>query len=341
MVRIPKGAAQDQRGNSNSASQPLAVTAYTGRSPQTIGIDTWDRSVVLTAYRQEFEREEPDWGYTGDVETCVAGTTSQAFRDSVLRRVNWYRRMAGIDSAAENPAMSAAAQQMALIILAQGESSHSPPTHWACYTDVNRRGGENLYLGTAGIAAVDGYMRDLGDKNLAVGHRRQILSPLVREIGTGDARDGEGRHGVANAMHLAYDFHLTPVVREVRGFVAWPPPGYVPPDAAWGRWSFSMQRIGREVTRVGNTTWTRLFLSGPDFSGASVAVSDDHGPVQSEIIYRDEALVWAIDGDTRSAPLPQPADGDHCYTVTISGVRVEDTVEAPYEYAVCIIDIDS
>ena len=335
VVRIPESRARGPRAVPNLSSAPFVRTQAQSTETAQLGIDTWDRPAVLRGYRQEFEREEPDWGYTGDVDQCVAGTTSQDFRDSVLRRVNWYRRMAGLAAVTEDPALSATAQQKALIMLAQGALSHTPPPDWACYTEIDFP-GENIGLGSAGVRGVDGYMRDSGDNNRAVGHRQQILSPLVVRIGTGNVRDGDRRFGAANTMHLDYDFNLAPAAREVRGFVAWPPPGYVPAPTAWGRWSFSRQRVETEVNRVGNTTYTRWFLSGPDFSSASVAVSDDHGPVPTEIIHRDGALVWAVNGDTRSAPWPEPAH-DHCYTVTISGVRVSGTVQAPYEYAVCVL----
>ena len=335
MVRVPAAGAQSKRGAVNASSDPFVRTQDPNTEIARLGIDTWDRSAVLRGYRQEFEREEPDWGYTGDVDQCVAGTTSQDFRDSVLRRVNWYRRMAGLATVAEDPALTATAQRKALIMLAQGALSHTPSPDWACYSDIDHP-GENLGLGHAGVRGVDGYMQDSGDNNRAVGHRLQILSPLVVRIGTGNVRDGDRRFGVANAMHLDYDFNLVPAAREVRGLVAWPPPGYVSAPAVWGRWSFSRQRIETEVNRVGNTIYTRWFLSGPDFSRASVAVSDDNGPVPTEIIHRDGALVWAVNGDTRSAPWPEPAD-DHCYTVTISGVRVSGAVQAPYEYAVCVL----
>ena len=335
VVRVPESRVRGPRSVPNLSSAPFIRTQAQSTGTARLGLDTWDRSAVLSHYRQEFEREEPDWGYTGDVDQCVAGTTSQDFRDSVLRRVNWYRRMAGLATVAEDPALTATAQRKALIMLAQRALSHTPSPDWACYTDIDYP-GENLGLGEAGVGGVDGYMQDSGHNNRAVGHRLQILSPLVVGIGTGNVRDGDRRYGVANAMHLDYDFNLVPAAREVRGFVAWPPPGYVPAEAVWGRWSFSRQRIETEVTRVGNTTYTRWFLSGPDFSSASVAVSDDSGPVPTEIIHRDGALVWAMDGDTGSAPSPEPAH-DHCYTVTISGVRVGGAVQAPYEYAVCVL----
>ena len=340
VVWIPEAIAHDGAGSPNKPSPRLVRTYTTAQQRDRPGLDIWDRAAVLAAHSKEFERVEPEWGYTGDVTECVAGTTSKEFRDSVVQRVNWYRHMAGLDPVTENPALSATAQEKALIMLAEGRLSHFPTSDWACYRTIDLPGGENLSLGVAGVGGVDGYMQDAGDHNLAVGHRIQILSPLVTEIGTGNVRSS-GRFGAANAMHLGYDWDLDPTVREERGFVAWPPAGYVPADVVWGRWSFSKQWIATEVTRSGNVTYTRLFLTQPDFSRATVTVTDHDGPVETEIIHRDTALVWAMHGDTNSALLPEPTDGDHCYTLTISNVEEDDgAVQAPYQYAVCVASPD-
>ena len=305
-----------------------------------VGIDTWDRDAVLAAYEAEFGHAEPDAGFTGDVSDCSAGTTSAPYRASITQRVNWYRQMAGLATVIEDPALTATAQHKALIMLAEGALSHTPSPDWACHTEIDHP-GENLGLGVAGVLGVDGYMQDPGDHNLAVGHRQQILSPFVTRIGTGNVFDRGSVYRAANVMHLSYDWDLAPEVREEREFVAWPPPGFVPPETVWGRWSFARQRIATEVTRSGNIIYTTRFLSGSDFSEAVVAVSDDDGPVQTEIIHRDDALVWAVDGDADSALLPEPRDGDHCYAVKISGVQDDGTTQAPYEYTVCILDTGS
>ena len=325
MVGLPAGAVEAGDGNPNQASAPLIRTIAPAIRLDVPGFDTWNRPLVLLSAFVEFSRQEPDWGFTGNVDECVAGTTSQGFRDSVIQRVNWYRQMAGLNPVTENPQLSVTAQQTALIMLAEGRLSHNPTPDWACYREIDRRGGENLGLGKAGVAGVDSYMRDAGDNNLRVGHRRLILAPQVTQIGTGNVR-GDRRHGTANAMHLLFDRSSPSELREERGFVSWPTSGYVHPATAWGRWSFS--------------------LADADFSTASVAMADASGGVAVEILDRDSrvgepAIVWAVAGDTNSALLPAPRDGDHCYAVTISGVRVNDEIQTPYEYPVCVIDPDA
>ena len=238
MVRVPPGTVHDD-GRSGRASDPLARISIrsVGDTRNRPGFDTWDRSVVAQSARSEFSRTEPGWGFTGDVADCEAGTTSQDFRDSVIRRVNWYREMAGLDTVTENPVFSAGAQQTALMMLAEGKLSHTPAPGWACHTGTGADyAGGNLAIGSAGIASIDRYMQDSGAHNLEVGHRRWILYPHSREMGTGDVSDPDSAYRMANSL-WPQDGNLwadRPGVREERGFVSWPPSGYVPANAVWG-----------------------------------------------------------------------------------------------------------
>ena len=146
-------------------------------------IDTSDRDAVLASWQAEFGRVEPAMGFTGDVDTCTAGTTSQAYRDSVLQRVNWYRRMAGLGTVAENATFTSHNQQAALMMAAEGSLSHGPGAGWACHTadGAAAAGKSNLALGLAGVEAIDAYMQDFGASNTKVGHRRTILYRQCKE----------------------------------------------------------------------------------------------------------------------------------------------------------------
>ncbi len=282
---------------------------------------------MLAAHRAEFERVEPDPGYTGDVGACVAGTTSRAFRDSELQRINWYRRMAGVDVVTERADYTSAAQHAALMMAAAGELSHAPPRSWPCYSELGAGGASksNLGFGNSGVAAVDSYVRDGGSGNEPVGHRGWVLSPYVRAVGMGTALDSSR----ANALHVLGDLTgSADRLREVRGFVAWPPPGYVPAEVVYRRWSF------------------RAF-GDFDYSTASVAVVGETGAALTEIVHRGRAtshlsrpaLVWEVADVPSYGTMPEPTGGDDCYTVTVSGVRVGGAVQEPYEYATCLLDL--
>jgi hypothetical protein len=314
----------------------VAQASPVGASPvEEPWIDTSDRAAVLAAFQAEFERPEPASGFDGDAGSCDAGSTSQEFRDSVVQRVNWYRRMAGLDIVSERAAYTTATQQTSLMMSAEGALSHGPGAGWSCHTSAGAAaaGKSNLALGVNGIGAIDAYIRDPGTNNHAVGHRRTIFYPQLLEIGTGDV-DAGGGHPAANTLHV-FDDNLwgsRPDVREDRGFVAWPPAGYVPPDTVWGRWSFS--------------------LSGGDFSTATVSVSDTLGALGVSVLKRiqpdnpatriapEPSIVWAIGADTNSTLLPAPDNGDECYTVTIGHVKVGGVTQPDFTYETCVLDPD-
>ncbi|WP_420622473.1 cell wall-binding repeat-containing protein [Candidatus Poriferisodalis sp.] len=342
VVRVPERAAHDRLGYGNEKSQPVAITVTDSGAGSALGLDTWNRDAALAAYEAEYERGEPDWGYTGNVADCVAGSTSQEFRDSMIQRVNWFRRMAGLTTVTENSGFSSTAQHTALMMAAQGSLSHYPGNDWKCYSETGALGARssNIFLGVSGLRSIDGYIQDSGANNLRVGHRTWILLPQQTMIGTGDVPDMRGVHRASNALYVFGPRSSTREVREQRGFVAWPPPGYVPYTSVWGRWSFGLAAFEWQCSQ------RALWQCRPDVSGATVAMIDESGPVDIEIIARadlltDATIVWAVAGDTNSGRHEEPVDGERCYTVSISGVRVDGTVQDPYEYMTCVIDPDT
>ena len=319
-----------------SAAARVGVTSGSGVDPW---IDTWDRAAVVAAFQAEFGRTNLDADFTGDVDACVAGTTSQAFRDRELERVNWYRRMGGLDVVTEDASYTADAQHAALMMAAKGDLSHTPDPAWPCHSAQGARAARrsNLAWGSTGVYAINRYMGDTGDDNTRVGHRRWILSPYVQAIGMGDAigadvsDDSSAKRRYANALYVVGDLGSdADTVREAQEFVAWPPPGYVPAYSVWRRWSFAR-------------------FDAVDFSAASVTVTNDEGAVPLEIVNRNEgtgsggagsrALVWQLADLEGGQMMPQPTDGDECYVVTISGVRVGGLLQEPYEYETCVLDM--
>ena len=328
-VWVPANVAHSNDNRGNHASERLVRTSVGGSQNQGPWFDTWDRQTVVDAYRSEFEREQPDPDFTGSVADCEAGTTSQAYRNSILQRLNWYRRMAGLDTVTGRAEYTAAAQQAALMMAAQGRLSHYPGSDWACYTENGALAARRSNLGTTGggTYGIDRYMKDEGAHNVSVGHRRWILYPRLTQVGIGVIPYDDSSRRTANALYvLGSDiFGTRPDGREQRGFVAWPPAGYVPSQTVWGRWSFQ--------------------LGAADFGSATVTVTDDYGPIPVEVISRssgggasESSIVWAVHGDSNSRDFPQVPSRDYCYTVTVSNVTVSGVSQTPFQYVTCLID---
>lgn len=287
-------------------------------------IDTTNRDAVVNSYNAEFSRTEPEMGWSaGSSGDCNAGTTDQAFRDSMITRVNWYRAMGGVPGVITEDLMkSAQAQETALMMSRTGRLSHQPDNSFSCYTATGAAmaGKSNLALGLSGLAAIDGYMLDPGSNNTEVGHRNWILHPPTQSMGTGDIPSGSSR--ASNSLYVFNNvFGEQPEVREAAGFVAWPPRGYVPGEVVYSRWSFG--------------------LRGSDMSGAQVTVTLDGAALDTPVIYRSAACSFC-----GSAPFPivvfEPQGVntnpqiDTTYSVTITGIKVDGVVQN-HSYTVAIL----
>ncbi len=291
------------------------------REPETLPwIDPKDRQASLGYFNQVYRASEGipiDW--TGNHANCDPGVTSAAFRSAVQLRINYFRAMAGVPGIVQlSDEYNRKAQQAALMMSVNGKLSHSPPPSWLCYTaeGAEAAGSSNLYLGVYGPSAITGYMQDPGSDNYPVGHRRWILYPQTQWMGTGDIPPTSS-YGPSNALWVFDENMWDPRPQTREDFVAWPPPGYVPYQVVFPRWSFA--------------------YANADFSGANVAMSTGGQPVPLSVQpvvngYGENTLVWE---PVLSIGAPVPADT--AYDVIISGVEING-VPQDFAYQVILFD---
>lgn len=292
-------------------------------------VDTSSRNSVLSLYHQGYipsEGAESVHGWTGDVDACDEGDVSVAFRNHVLRRINYYRAMAGLSSTITFDATkNAKAQKAALIMAYEKALSHSPginfPTNPCLSTDgIEAAGKGNLSLGSFGPSAIEGQLIDDGLHNNVAGHRRWILYSQAQEMGVGDIPvDAPNFPYSANCLWVIGDFTDAP---NPSPEIAWPPKGFVPhhlapnDTQAYPRWSYGYHAA--------------------DFSSATVSMTKGGNAVSvvQESVqngYGDNTLVWRPSGIPAEA-----SDSDITYQVTINGIA-----NAPFTsrtYDVTLID---
>ena len=251
-------------------------------------------------------------GWTGNLATCTPGTTDAAFRDLVALRINYFRAMAGVPSGITfDSTFNTKDQAAALIMSANNSLSHFPPMTWTCYSanGYEAAGKSNIALGNAGPDAVSAFIEDFGANNAAAGHRRWLLFPQTQLMGTGDVPD-TGANSAGNAVWVQ-DGHFSdprPATRD--NFVSWPPPGFVPYQVVYPRWSISFPNAnftGATVTMTSN--------------GVAVAVTKE--PLASNI--GEPTLVWYPNNASpyQSQPYfwPRPA-ADTVYAINVQNVVV-------------------
>jgi len=320
MVLAGCGTAQGQE----LGEPPFWPVEYRGEEPpspsQLVVVNPLSRTEVAALYQTTYVASQSvPAGWTGNRATCVAGTTSQAYADATLLRVNYYRAMVGLpgDVTLSN-VWNGKCQEAALMMSANNSLSHTPPNTWTCYSAAGAEaaGKSNIGLGVDGAACVDLYIDDPGaGGNAAVGHRRWILYPPTKVMGTGSIPGTGGR--AANALWVIGGAGSRPAQP---AWVAWPPQGFVPYQVLpknSSRWSFSHP--------------------GANFTGASVSMQRAGTNVTLALEaqaqgYGDNTIVWVPQG----VPITAPAT-DLTYSVTLSNVVVSGTPRV-FTYTVTIID---
>lgn len=324
-------AGQRQLNEAPTAPATIAPQALVpeAAAPSGFVVDPASREAARIFYRTVYaSSENVAIGWNGNITTGNAGMTSAAFRDAVQRRVNYFRAMAGVPAGITFDATyNAKDQKAALMMSANNALSHSPPITWQHYSadGAEAAGKSNIFLGTFGPAAITGYIEDFGSPNTSAGHRRWILYPQTKTMGTGDIPLTED-HESANALWvITPDFGTArPAVRD--DFVAWPPPGYVPYSLVFPRWSFSYPGADFANTAV---TMQRGATSVP-------VVVQTRGPGAGE-----STLVWVWDGldaNAEATPTPPPAN-DTPVQVAVNGVVIGGETRN-FSYTVTLFDPD-
>jgi len=162
-------------------------------------------------------------------------------------------------------------------------------------------------------------MKDAGAANGPVGHRRWILYPQTQIMGTGDLPSPPG--WAANALWVIDSHYSDPRPPTREEFVAWPPPGYVPYQVVYPRWSFS--------------------YAGANFSSATVTMTQGGAsvPVALDTLatgYGENTMVWIPLGLGSSQSWPKPLK-DMPYMVTISNIII-GTDTRTFTYKVTVFD---
>jgi cysteine-rich secretory family protein len=302
-----------------------------GPSPDSVtggfSVNTDAREEVRQFYNAVyFSSEGLAMNSSADTANCVPGTNATAFQEGVLRRINWFRAMAGIPASVTlNTSNNTNDQAAALMMSANNALSHYPPSTWSCFSGpgAHAASNSNLALGSSGSQSITRYIEDYGANNTAAGHRRWILYPQTQVMGTGDVPD-QGTNSAANATWV-FDANLfgpRPSTRQP--YVAWPPEGFVPYPVVFPQWSFAL-------SNADFSTATVSMLS----NGVSVAVSIQ--PYATG--YGEDTLLWVPMGlDATSPDTVFPFDGaDTTYAITVGNIK-SGAATFSYSYSVTVFD---
>ncbi len=276
-----------------------------------------------------------------DIANCVTGVMTTAALQDALTTLNTIRTLHGLPSATLSSADQQTAMEASLMMSANSQLSHTPPTTWKCYTAAGNAGAgsSNLYASfpNANLSLISndtifaGWMTEVNNiVSNSVGHRRWILNPFTSSVAYGRVAGMYSSTQRIDSSALKVFNNSgggTVSASAIPDYVAYPQGNYPTRffDAAA---IFSFTAIVDKTTTWGGN-------SGVDFSAATVTVKPTGGSTNLTI------SAIAFDNDGYGVPnniqwkVAGVASGTS-YDVTIANVRVRG-VARTYTYSFKIV----
>lgn len=219
-----------------------------------LNVNTRERTMDLWP---EYLNSNVPMQWNGNIDTGNPGQLSTASKNAIMCRINWARKMAGVEHVLNDVSLNDDCQALCLYLSANPK--------WVISHTLSRVEGIRWWTQKAADAAKrscidrmdDGpksimdMLRDfdMAKTNETVGHRRWLLDHKRTNVGIGCV-PGSLKNPASCAVYVN-----TPP-RTVRGpvDVAWPPAGYAPMVCIPERWSFSPAE--------GDVTRARVFHNG-------------------------------------------------------------------------------
>jgi uncharacterized protein YkwD len=267
-----------------------------------------------------------------NIGACQAGQLKPEVGVRVLAVVNDIRARHNLPPVTYAPDDEAAEMQSSLMMAANGQLSHTPPTSWLCYTaaGATAAGQSNIYLGggsglrySQDADIVIGWLTDIDNITANnIGHRRWLLYPFLSTISYGRVAGLYQPSGRADAASIKVINSAQNTSGTLPDFVAYPygnyPARYFNTSALL---SFSVIADKRQNFGANEqVSFTNATVSVAVHNGAVMTVSNIASDNQGYGL--PNSLQWNVAG--------LQANTD--YDVTIGNVRVNGAVRN-YSYS--------
>lgn len=250
--------------------------------------DTAAKKKAADDYRQGIVATEisapEQLGWTGKEKLCKPGKLSRETYVKMLTRINYYRRLAGVnDNMVLDSSWNKYAQAAALIMFANNALNHNPTAAMKCFSQDGKLGAGtsnlSIFTGASIKAMISDEIEDGGESNKDCGHRRWLLHSKAYKFGFG-ATDGSY---AVRSFKTPEEKDTSSFHGKVPEYFGYPFKGYVPFQVIYPKWSFAVTGTA-------------------DFTAATVEVKAGDKPVACTIISRgkmnfgDPTLVWSVKG---------------------------------------------
>jgi hypothetical protein len=175
----------------------------------------------------------PSYQWNGYADSCIAGNMPKAVMESAERRVNYFRRTAGINSPVvftiQNNAYCMSA---ALMCEANKSMSHEPSDGWRCFIPAGLDALKQGIISKDANPAI-AITASMGQNHPSVGNRRWLLNPKTQYMGIGTSKT----YSVIYALDQS---RIVDSNQYKNQFISWPPAKECLKMLVFKKWSFSL-----------------------------------------------------------------------------------------------------
>ncbi|HEV8550485.1 MAG TPA: hypothetical protein VGQ57_15680 [Polyangiaceae bacterium] len=151
---------------------------------------------VCQRFASDWPKQAPA-DYTLATDPCAPATLGKGAQSDAVRRLNFYRWLAGLSPVTANDEWSAAAAACSAIQAHLDDVNHAPPPTASCYSALGGVASAQSALDLGGHTpadAIDDLVWDGGARNFhALGHRWALLHPGLGPVGFGFSHPSGGR----------------------------------------------------------------------------------------------------------------------------------------------------
>lgn len=198
--------------------------------------------------RGKVEKGVPTYTWNGNPDSCRAGVMPGEIVYRAERRINYFRRMAGLtEEIVLDDQDNEFCQIAAMMCEANKTMSHEPNDGWRCFIPAGADALKSAILTKDANPAI-AITAAMGQNHATVGNRRWLLYPGAKYMGIGTSNS----FTVIKAIDQSGELDTSKYQKQ---FVSWPPASYCPRLLVFRKWSFTLdaQLKGATVTMKDHT----------------------------------------------------------------------------------------
>jgi tetratricopeptide (TPR) repeat protein len=181
------------------------------------------------------EKNVPEYAWDGNADSCKAGSMSMEVVTRLEQRINYFRRMAGVDEEVFLSDQDNEFCRYAVLMCEANKSmSHEPNDGWRCYIPAGADALKQSILSKDANPSI-AITAAMGQNHATVGNRRWLLYPKSLYMGIASSRSFSAIKAIDNSNTLDSNKYKN-------AFVAWPPAKHCPKMLVFKKWSFSIDQ---------------------------------------------------------------------------------------------------